>query len=299
MANYTVQLRNLIDTGFNIGLTGYPIFDESHRDILNKKIIEHYYFREIGQEVPQQFVYFLNRKMNEIMPLYNQMYESELLKFDPLINVCVKTLNNKVNDQKTENTNDSTTNGNTESTNKSTNENNSNSSSDSNNTSDSSSSNVSSSSNTGNSSSSSNATNSNDNLFSETPQNGLQGVKDGNYLTNATITNGDNSTNSSDSKTENSNSQGSNSSNSKSNTNSTDKASSNSTTESSDNVTSKTLVNAILKGDSKTIENIVNEVTGYTGTSASELLNQFRSTMINIDLMIIEELNILFMGLYN
>ena len=60
------------------------IFDECHRKELNDKIIEHYYFREIGAETPDRFNFYLRRKMREIMPYYNQLYISEMIKFDPL-----------------------------------------------------------------------------------------------------------------------------------------------------------------------------------------------------------------------
>lgn len=66
----------------------YPIFDESYKGVLEKKILRHYYTREIGQETFGLFQLFLSDKMNEIMPFYNQLYESELLKhqIEPLTN---------------------------------------------------------------------------------------------------------------------------------------------------------------------------------------------------------------------
>lgn len=67
-----------------LGLADYPIFNESHRSVLNNKIIRHYYMREIGVETMELFRWFMRVKMNEIMPYYNQLYESELIEFDPL-----------------------------------------------------------------------------------------------------------------------------------------------------------------------------------------------------------------------
>ena len=87
MSKYTVELRYLIEMNFDIGLDKYPIFNENYRPILNKKIIDHYYFREIGLETAELFKIFLNNKMNEIMVYYNQLYKSELLDFNPLENV--------------------------------------------------------------------------------------------------------------------------------------------------------------------------------------------------------------------
>lgn len=84
MAYYTIELSTLIRNGFDIGLKDYPIYDENHRDELNTKLINHYMFREIGQETATLFKFYLNRAMSEIMPYYNEMYKSALLEFDPL-----------------------------------------------------------------------------------------------------------------------------------------------------------------------------------------------------------------------
>lgn len=54
----------------------YPIFDENHRSVLNSKILRHYYFYEIGFETVGLFKEFLNAKMLEIMPYYNRLYNS-------------------------------------------------------------------------------------------------------------------------------------------------------------------------------------------------------------------------------
>ena len=79
-----------------------PMFEgesEAHRAGLFKKILLHYYTREIGYETVSLWKLKLNQKLIEIMPYYNQLYESELLKFDPLKNVDVtKTHEGEYND---------------------------------------------------------------------------------------------------------------------------------------------------------------------------------------------------------
>jgi len=85
MATFTVRLSKLIADGVDLGLTDYPIFDEAYRAGLNDKILAHYYNYEIGQETVSMFVFALNRRMNEIMPYYNQMYRSTMVEFDPLL----------------------------------------------------------------------------------------------------------------------------------------------------------------------------------------------------------------------
>lgn len=69
----------------------YPIFDEAYRSVLETKIIRHYYTRELSEETVGLWRLRLQDKMNLIMPYYNKMYESELLKFNPLHDVDVTT----------------------------------------------------------------------------------------------------------------------------------------------------------------------------------------------------------------
>lgn len=89
MPTFTRKLSELINEGFNFGLTDldYPIYDETYRSNLNDKILKHYWNYEIGQETESMFRFSLNRKMNEIMPYYNQLYKSEQLEIDPLLSM--------------------------------------------------------------------------------------------------------------------------------------------------------------------------------------------------------------------
>lgn len=67
-----------------------PMFEgetDEHRALLFKKIVLQYYTREIGYETVGLWKLKLNQRLMQIMPYYNQLYESELIKFDPLKNV--------------------------------------------------------------------------------------------------------------------------------------------------------------------------------------------------------------------
>ena len=75
-----------------IGLDGYPIFDEQHRKTLNDKIVMRYWTREIGLETDSLFRHHMRRTMHEIMPQFNQLYESTRLEFDPLSTVDIQSL---------------------------------------------------------------------------------------------------------------------------------------------------------------------------------------------------------------
>lgn len=103
MSGYTTQLRwvveqKLEDMGMEcaeknwqhvwqtLGLSDYPIFDETHRSVLNAMIIRRYWTREIGAETVGRFAWFVRETMHSIMPYYNQLYKSaeKFEELDPL-----------------------------------------------------------------------------------------------------------------------------------------------------------------------------------------------------------------------
>lgn len=86
MSKYTITIRKLIQNGFKFNLDNYPIFDESYRTILNKKILDHYLMSEIGLETPALFNHYLSSKMNEIMPYYNTLYQKQTALINNLEN---------------------------------------------------------------------------------------------------------------------------------------------------------------------------------------------------------------------
>ena len=101
MSIYTTQLRYIVERKQQeahsdpddysaayeyLGLNEYPIFDETYRARLNRKIVEHFWFREIGYETAAQFAWYLRRTMNEVMPYFNQLYLSEGVITDPITN---------------------------------------------------------------------------------------------------------------------------------------------------------------------------------------------------------------------
>lgn len=105
MSKYTTQLRWIVEqeqgkvpaststrytkaTYRKLGLDEYPIFEEAHRKVLNDKIIDHFFFREIGFETAAQFSWYMRRTMNEIMPFYNEMYIAQAKIDDPLSNLA-------------------------------------------------------------------------------------------------------------------------------------------------------------------------------------------------------------------
>lgn len=137
----------------------YPIFDETYKPILERKILRHYYTREIAFETVGLWKLKLEARLNEIMPKYNKLYQLELINYNPLWDVDLH--------EDKERTIDTDTSGSENRV------------------------------DTGTSESISNGTQTDDGhhdehsteLYSDTPQGYITDLADGKYLTNATVTN--------------------------------------------------------------------------------------------------------------
>lgn len=233
MAKYTIELGQLIKNNFPLGLTDYPIFNEEYRRTLNDKIVEHFYFREIGFETPQLFKRFLNRKLNEIMPYYNKLYETELLEYDPLTNYNRTEVTNR--GEAVQNAINSSENGQVN--------------------------------DSGNSSNQSSGSSSGKSVYSDTPQGFLQNTD---IDANTYASSADKSQNTT--------------------------SGSGSNTYQSARETSSSVATT---GNSNTTENITKSITGKDGSkSFAELIQEYRNTLLNIDMLIIDELEPLFMGIW-
>lgn len=130
-------------------------FDEEYRSVLCKKILKHYYLREICCETVGIWILWLNTRLEEIMPYYNQLYESAKIKFDPMHDVDLTREHKRTENETASGNRDKT--GNRES-------------------------------NITSNGTTNRTTNSDENkkdLYSDTPQGALTGVENETYLTNA------------------------------------------------------------------------------------------------------------------
>ena len=201
----------------------FPIWDEEYRSVLCTKILKHYYTREIGLETVGLWKLKLDTKMNEIMPYFNERYKSTQFNYDPIHDVDYTRLTN--GDEKGKNSKDGSS--------KSKSKNLSLNSGESRGV----------------------------NRFSDTPQGGLEGIEDNQYLTSATIN---------DSKGVN-----------------------NSVSDGSNDVSNSE------NGNFETTRDFVEHVFGkMSGNSYGKLIREYRDNLINIDNEIIDELKDLFMLLW-
>lgn len=224
----------------------FPIFDNSYKQGLEEKIIRHYYTREIGFETYGLFKLKLQTKLNEIMPYYNQLYESALLTLDPLNNY---KLHKTSAGQNAENTTNSGSLNSTE------------------NTTDGRTVGIMTTGQTASTTEGEAWT-----KFSDTPQGAVTGLDNDTYLTNATKNTDERS----------------------------DAVSTNGTSNTTESGTgSRQRADTTSGTGSRTGTNsYVEDVIGFSGVNQSELLQKFRETFLNIDMMVINELEELFLQLW-
>lgn len=270
----------------------FPIFDEEYREVLETKILRHYYTREIGCETYGLWKLRLQTKLNEIMPYYNKLYESELLKYDPLRDVDMTTTNvgqktgartdvNNAEDSNERNASNVVDNTRVQSDER-TNTFDGTRSSENEDTS------VTSSNSQGGNS------NTNYDMYSDTPQGALTGVENGNYLTNARkVTDAGTNTSATDTT-------GATKGNSKIEDENTETSKGTNTVADkreetvSGNDTRKT--SSVSAGTSNSTEDYVMHVFGKSaGASYAKMLKEFRDNLLNIDMDVIRDLADLFM----
>ena len=95
----TVELGDIIDSGVDIWNFEYPTPADTvvyngktakvpfDKETFQQKIIDHYRFRQIGQETVGRWLHYFRTRIREIMPYYVQLYEFEAKWFnvdDPL-----------------------------------------------------------------------------------------------------------------------------------------------------------------------------------------------------------------------
>lgn len=84
-------LGDLVKRGYNVFDDSWDTHVKEHKKELCDKILRYYWFYQIGSETPDRFIWYLNEQLARIMPYYNQLYASELIKFNPLLNHSITT----------------------------------------------------------------------------------------------------------------------------------------------------------------------------------------------------------------
>lgn len=133
MATYTVELRKIceiytrpvVESWFkNYKLEDYLLPEQLKllentkiwsKDKLAKKIVDHFYMREIGFETPELFRHYALISMEEIMESKLPLIYTTALEYDPLVNVDFTETFNRTAEGEGENTGNSKSNSNSNS----------------------------------------------------------------------------------------------------------------------------------------------------------------------------------------
>lgn len=236
----------------------FPIYDEDYRSVLETKILNHYYTREIGFETVGLWKHFLQMRLTEIMPYYNQLYKSTLIEFNPMYDTDLTTNSDRNIKHDEQTTNENTRTDNLTQT----------------------------SNDTGMRTDDlahtdhTTANGSSRERYSDTPQGGLDGmesVNDNLYLTNATLNDSNQSTDNNGTDT------------------GTVKTESNGTVRNTGTQTDDGSGTRNYTNTDGYLEHVVGK---SGSDSYSRRLKEFRQTFLNIDMDIIDELSDLFMRLW-
>lgn len=104
MAQHTVELRNLLRTNFQLFDFDYQFDDSKFKKQLEEHVIDYFYSYEIGFETPDMFKQKFRSKWLRVIPYYNELYNTTLLSYNPLINQSVKELTEQLSKANTTNT---------------------------------------------------------------------------------------------------------------------------------------------------------------------------------------------------
>lgn len=265
----------------------FPIFDENYRGVLERKILKHFYTREICEETAGLWKMRLDTTLNEIMPYYNQLYKSELYEFNPFYDVNI-TREHKGNGSESRDSVSNTDGGSTSTksgseTGKETGNETVNRGASGNERTETS----------GSESSSGSTSGNKKQRYSDTPQGTISNLESDTYLTNATLIDESGSHNDSGnhtatqtvSKSNNENTTGNKSVNTEGTYKGTEGNTHNSKTTGTVGITNT--------------ESYIETVKGKQGQqNYSDLLIKFRKTFLNIDMQVIHELDDLFINLW-
>lgn len=311
MSKYTTTLRNICETlaGFSEGQGfdntinvintaapklfnfPFPIWDENYKSVLEHKIISHYYFNEIGEETVGLWKMRLYSRLNEIMPYYNQLYNSTIIEFNPLIDTdyTVEHGGSSTNDETrnaSENSENNRTSADTESGDNSRRFDDNKQSQRTDNL-------------TGTMqhglTQTTQTTVEKKDAYSDTPQQGLSGVDNLTYLTNYRKINDNNSGSTQNSGSDTQTNTG---------TQTINNTGYDQTTENYTKEKSATETNTATKTNNDTLnasstDEYLNRIYGkQSGKTYMEMIKQLRDNIINIDLQIINELSDLFMQIW-
>lgn len=234
-----MTVDEILETTWGDIFEPFAFWKPEARGAFCQDILRHFYTREIGFETVGLWKLKINTKIREILPYYNKMFETMAMEYEPFRDVdYTRTLEGKEHGEnnKSENTSKTDEGLSTE---------------------------------TYDSNKKDKGKNHGVSKFSDTPQGGIVGIENDNYLTNATVDDNEGESSSA--------------------------VDGRRTGRSKNDET----VSLLGTGAFATTNNLVEHVVGKrSGVSYSKAMMEYRDSLINVELMIFEELNDLFMLLW-
>lgn len=74
MAKYTIELRELVENGYEIFDFDYPFYEPYQKNRFEETFINYYYFYEIGAETITRWKHMLKTQLNLLYTKYEQLY---------------------------------------------------------------------------------------------------------------------------------------------------------------------------------------------------------------------------------
>lgn len=74
MAKYTIELRELVENGYEIFDFDYPFYEPYQKNRFEETFINYYYFYEIGAETITRWKHMLKTQLNFLFTKYEQLY---------------------------------------------------------------------------------------------------------------------------------------------------------------------------------------------------------------------------------
>jgi hypothetical protein len=111
MARFTVELNDIVNSGLKVFNFDYVFYDNTKKPEFEQLFIDHFLFREIGQETVGRFQHYLKVKFRERLPYYNELLKLTLLEYDVLKPYSITETLTKTNSNTKEVTGNATQNG--------------------------------------------------------------------------------------------------------------------------------------------------------------------------------------------
>jgi hypothetical protein len=95
MANYTIELGRLVQSGFKIFDFDYPFYNPDKRADFEELFVDRFYNYEICCETPTRWQRYLKTTMNTVFPYYNMLLQTAEIEYEKTKNYNITETQNR------------------------------------------------------------------------------------------------------------------------------------------------------------------------------------------------------------